>query len=545
MHKSNFKVIKLFNVAENKMVENISSDVTALKRPSRSSEENAFNKVQRKKLKRRFYLISLGVVLLFSGYSAVISLQSSINITDGAGTRSISTTYVTQVFVSFFIAPFLLRLLSPKVVLIISECCYLVYVAANFFPSTVTLTIGSIFAAFAEALFWVPVAICFVHFGKEYHKYSDQPEVVCLMLFNGILFGMFMLNQILGNTFVFLILHFLTSSSHGNQLEITKIENTSLMPALPTVTESTYTSMAELSVNPFQFCGANDCQDPNVTKSNITQYVPSNPVALYALLGCFVAVMLSGIVIHFLLVPDISLKTLNKQSYKPSNKQSAEEVDLATINHVNTENEGNLRKIFHMTCSAIKDSFIMFFHPLHLLVAPMMIYFGLDFAFVISEATRSLASCALGVSQVGSGMITFASFNALTCYISGRHLGKYGPLTLVIVGMIFDLIAQIIMLSWTPIMDALWVIYLLFSLWGISNALWQVSMAATYGSDIYKTKEVSFSLWCVCFALGMAIETSIGGLLCVRQKIYILMSWLIIAIGLFTLHARKSRKRFA
>ena len=87
MHKSNFKVIKLFNVAENKMIENISSDVTALKRPSRSSEENDFNKVQRKKLKRRFYLISLGVVLLFSGYSAVVSLQSSINITDGAGKR--------------------------------------------------------------------------------------------------------------------------------------------------------------------------------------------------------------------------------------------------------------------------------------------------------------------------------------------------------------------------------------------------------------------------------------------------------------------------
>ena len=40
---------------------------------------------KRKQQKRRFWLISIGLVMVFSGYNSFLTLQSSIRIEDGLG----------------------------------------------------------------------------------------------------------------------------------------------------------------------------------------------------------------------------------------------------------------------------------------------------------------------------------------------------------------------------------------------------------------------------------------------------------------------------
>ena len=48
---------------------------------------NHENKVKREKIKKRFFIISCGVTLVYSGYSATLSLQSSMNIENGEGNQ--------------------------------------------------------------------------------------------------------------------------------------------------------------------------------------------------------------------------------------------------------------------------------------------------------------------------------------------------------------------------------------------------------------------------------------------------------------------------
>ena len=43
------------------------------------------NKKERKNIKKQFFVISCGITLVYSGYSATLSLQSSINIENGEG----------------------------------------------------------------------------------------------------------------------------------------------------------------------------------------------------------------------------------------------------------------------------------------------------------------------------------------------------------------------------------------------------------------------------------------------------------------------------
>ena len=43
------------------------------------------NKKERKNIKKHFFVICCGITLVYSGYSATLSLQSSINIENGEG----------------------------------------------------------------------------------------------------------------------------------------------------------------------------------------------------------------------------------------------------------------------------------------------------------------------------------------------------------------------------------------------------------------------------------------------------------------------------
>jgi len=45
-------------------------------------------------------------------------------------------------------------------------------------------------------------------------------------------------------------------------------------------------------------CASNDCQDPNITKSNMEQYAPATKSTLYLVIGCLASLELLGIFFH-------------------------------------------------------------------------------------------------------------------------------------------------------------------------------------------------------------------------------------------------------
>lgn len=65
----------------------------------------------------------------------LINLQSSINIQQSLGTIGLTVGYVSSVLWSLFVTPIAIEYLGAKTALIISEMSYLIYCAANFYPS--------------------------------------------------------------------------------------------------------------------------------------------------------------------------------------------------------------------------------------------------------------------------------------------------------------------------------------------------------------------------------------------------------------------------
>ena len=70
----------------------------------------------------------------FTAYGSMANLQSSLNIDGGLGTASLSTIYVTLILSCLFVPPFMINHIGLKWTIVISQVCYLLFIAANMYP---------------------------------------------------------------------------------------------------------------------------------------------------------------------------------------------------------------------------------------------------------------------------------------------------------------------------------------------------------------------------------------------------------------------------
>jgi len=88
--------------------------------------------------------------------------------------------------------------------------------------------------------------------------------------------------QIIGSTLSFAILN-----------AIKPLEESTIDENEVNSTESLSQSQSVVTLS-LRYCGADDCQDANVTQDNIEQYVPTNKTPIYIIVGSFLAIMITG-----------------------------------------------------------------------------------------------------------------------------------------------------------------------------------------------------------------------------------------------------------
>ena len=67
---------------------------------------------------------------------------------------------------------------------------------------------------------------------------------------------------------------------------------------------------------------------------------------------------------------------------------------------------------------------------------------------------------------------------------------------------------------------------------GHSVKFFKLYIVDIFGCDFYQSKELSYNLWCIVFAIGFALQYGISTYLCVREKIYICMVWIVLGVAL-------------
>ncbi len=81
------------------------------------------------------------------------NLQSSLNSDQGLGTASLATIYITIIISCLFLPPIMIKNIGLKWTIVISQICYLLFIAANMYPKWYILMPGKYYTKHMPVIF--------------------------------------------------------------------------------------------------------------------------------------------------------------------------------------------------------------------------------------------------------------------------------------------------------------------------------------------------------------------------------------------------------
>ncbi|TRY61495.1 hypothetical protein TCAL_05719 [Tigriopus californicus] len=154
---------------------------------------------EKRAIMRNVIIISVGFMVLFTSYSSVTALQSSINKTDGIGSFSLAATYLFLVLSTLFLSNIIIDKINTKWAMIFSMACYSTYIAAQFYATFWTLIPTASLVGIAAAPLWIAKCSYLSEAGKRYSQLSGQSVDAVVGRFFGIFFLLFQCASIWGN----------------------------------------------------------------------------------------------------------------------------------------------------------------------------------------------------------------------------------------------------------------------------------------------------------------------------------------------------------
>lgn len=192
--------------------------------------------------------------------------------------------------------------------------------------------------------------------------------------------------------------------------------------------------------------------------------------------------------------------------------------------------------------------------------------------FPIFSLFQAYISCALGISYVGYVMICFGVINAICSVLFGTLMKYTGRFPLMTLGFIVHFSLVMAKLIWAPSPDHPFVFFIVSSLWGVGDAVWQTqvngrlsksdseifttiksiktilwqrfSFSGIYGTLFRRKKEAAFSNYRLWESAGFVIAYSFSTSLCASSKLYVLMAVLCLGfVGYVAVEILQKRKK--
>ncbi|XP_039273947.2 protein unc-93 homolog A-like [Styela clava] len=518
------------------------------------------NETEASVVRNHFFGYLLGVFLRYSSYSAILNLQSSINIEDGLGTVSLSASYIScNIFLVFF-TTILLRKFGAKKCLIASEVTYIIYILANLYPEFYTLIPAAILVGAGEATIWSSMTLINFYFATKYatlkkHEYKENDFFV--NLYSGYFFTCIQFCQIFGNLVVYAVLYAFSDSKANTTQN----------------TENNFTTTQSYSdADKMMFCGSNDCQDSTAIDESLRQYVPTRNVSSIILITILLFMCSTSMICHWYFISEdvtvviISKVTGNEISETTENyvnlafevqadeihKDSSEPKD-SDVDIDNNKKRSNVPESNSNSCAkdtnkeeifleeteetfggaylkSLKDLGKHTIKATQLLLIPITLYLGLLEVYVFSELTRAFSSCVVGVEMVGIHMATYGFSDAVLSYVVGKVRMKIGRIPFIVFSMVVDFGSYAYCLWWDPNLESAWSIFIIYFAFGVTDGIWQTLTNVLYLEYFEGNHDVAVTSWVLWSTLGYALQYGWSTKLCVYVKIYIQVGTLILGM---------------
>ena len=183
--------------------------------------------------KRDLYALSFSFFFVFLAFNSTQSLESSISEDAKLGTTTVSFIYIFFTL-SSFVAPSIVVYLGLKKALVLGMSSYVLFIAANLYPSWETLLPAAVCVGFGASTLWTAQGSYLGYVANAYVRGAPQAlaqtegDVMGMEDqiekarngFTGVFFGIFQSTQVVGNLVAYYIFSLSGEDGSGSESEI-------------------------------------------------------------------------------------------------------------------------------------------------------------------------------------------------------------------------------------------------------------------------------------------------------------------------------------
>ena len=142
--------------------------------------------------------VSLSFLISYSAYVSEVSLQSSINASEGLGLASLVTLYASFMLVAI-VTPTTMKVLGTKYSLVIGYLMFLLYTVANYYPHWYTLIPASVLLGIAFGPIWASLNTHITAVAYQFAPSLQEETTYLVTIFNGVHVFFYKLAYVPGN----------------------------------------------------------------------------------------------------------------------------------------------------------------------------------------------------------------------------------------------------------------------------------------------------------------------------------------------------------
>ena len=150
--------------------------------------------------------LSVAFFIIQSAYLSLQNLASSLYATGGLGLASLATIYCCYA-ISCLASPVVIRYVGTKWTIVVSICCYCLYIAMNFYPVYFTLIPAAIVMGLSAGPLWSAQGTHLTSSAQNLADITGETREAVIGRFNGIFFFFFLASQVPGNLVSSLVLY--------------------------------------------------------------------------------------------------------------------------------------------------------------------------------------------------------------------------------------------------------------------------------------------------------------------------------------------------
>jgi len=189
-------------------------DVTTPSSCDNTSFPGPFSRIR---FRKNLTFLCFSFISIFSAFRAIQNLQSSLNAKDNLGIIAMTCVHGTMFFTCLW-APLIINKVTAKWTLVIGMFSFIIWIAANFFPSFYTLIPFGIIAGVGQGILWTAEASYILKLAFDSSRVTRDGLEQEMFRFHGIFLACFQTTHIWGNLISSVVLSS-AKANHQNELD--------------------------------------------------------------------------------------------------------------------------------------------------------------------------------------------------------------------------------------------------------------------------------------------------------------------------------------